>query len=222
VQVEDGKVIKLPAPKSVALNFVDWQDATHYITYDSDETCYSQNLRSVDVVTGKTTPIMDSSFYYGIAYSPNYQAFLFAGAEGCPNSPGEGTFLLPEGQTTPIKVLDKKVYEVDWIPESQAFYAYPEGFFSADGTRLYDPPVYDKSYHPAISYNAYQAWEVIENQQARGCQSSGRGLANDPRWRCRSVSLEPGFCRDINDRSEGWLALCRFGSRLHSSIGGKG
>ncbi|HET9914890.1 MAG TPA: hypothetical protein VFQ13_23575, partial [Anaerolineales bacterium] len=167
VQVEDGKVIKLPAPKSVALNFVDWQDATHYITYDSDETCYSQNLRSVDVVTGKTTPIMDSSFYYGIAYSPNYQAFLFAGAEGCPNSPGEGTFLLPEGQTTPIKVLDKKVYEVDWIPESQAFYAYPEGFFSADGTRIYDPPVYDKSFHPAVSYNDYQAWEVIENRQGR-------------------------------------------------------
>lgn len=167
VQVEDGKVITLPKPKSVTLNFVGWQDATHYITYDSDETCFSQNLRSVDVVTGKTTPIMDSSFYYGIAYSPVYQAFLFAGAEGCSNSPGEGTFLLPDGQTTPIKVLDKKVYEVDWIPESQAFYAYPEGFFSADGTKIYDPPVYDKSFHPAISFNDYQAWEVIENQQGR-------------------------------------------------------
>jgi hypothetical protein len=167
VQVVDGKVIALPAPKSVALNFVDWLDATHYITYDSDETCYSQNLRSVDVVTGEATSIMDSSFYYGIAYSPSYQSFLFAGADGCPNSPGEGIFLLPYGQTTPTKLLDKKAYEVSWIPESQAFFAYPEGFFSADGTRLYDPPVYEKSFHPAISHNDYQAWEVIENQQGR-------------------------------------------------------
>lgn len=167
VRVADQKVITLPTPKSISLNFVDWQDATHYITYDSDETCYSQNLRSVDVTTGKATPLMDASFYYGIAYSPSYRSFLFAGAAGCPNSPGEGTFLLPDGQTTPIKVLDKKAYEVSWVWESQAFFAYPEGFFSADGTKVYDPPVYDKSFHPAISFNGYQAWEVIENQQGR-------------------------------------------------------
>jgi hypothetical protein len=109
---------------------------------------------------------MEASFYYGIAYS-FYNTFLFASAAGCPNSPGEGTFLLPEGQTTPIQLLDKKVYEVSWVPESQAFYAYPEGFFSAEGTKVYEPPVYEKSFHPAISPSDYQAWEVIENQQGR-------------------------------------------------------
>lgn len=167
VQVDTRKVFTLPAPKSVALNFVGWQDERHYIIYDSDETCYSQNLRSVDVVTGEATPLMNASFYYEIAYSAQYEAFLFAGAAGCPNSPGEGTFLLPYGQTTPIKLLDKKVYEVSWIPEGQAFYAYPEGFFSAEGAKVYEPPVYEKSFHPAISFNDYQAWEVIENQQGR-------------------------------------------------------
>jgi hypothetical protein len=50
-------------------------------------------------------------------------------------------FLLSEGQTTPVKLLDRKVYEVSWLPGTQAFYAYPEGFFSAEGTKVYEPPV---------------------------------------------------------------------------------
>jgi hypothetical protein len=167
VRVSTGQGFTLPTPKSVAFNFVGWQDERHYITYDSDETCYSQNLRSVDVVTGEATPLMEASFYYGISYSAPSGSFLFASEAGCPNSPGEGTFLLPDGGTTPVQVLDRKVSEVSWIPETRAFYAYPEGFFSAEGTKLYEPPVYDKSFHPAISDNEYQAWEVIENQQGR-------------------------------------------------------
>jgi hypothetical protein len=170
VHVSSGLGNLLPVPKSVAFNFVGWQGARHYITYDSDETCYARNLRSVDVVTGEATPIMEASFYSAIAYSDQYEAFLFASeasAAGCPDSPGEGTFLLSEGQTTPVKLLDRKVYEVRWLPGTQAFYAYPEGFFSAEGTKVYEPPVYEKSFHPAISEDGYQAWEVIENQQGR-------------------------------------------------------
>jgi len=173
VQVSTRKGFLLPVPKSVAFNFVGWQDERHYITYDSDETCTSQNLRSVDVLTGEATPLMEASFQDAIAYSAQYEAFLFAStastasAAGCPNSPGEGTFLLPTGQTTPIQLLDRKISEVSWVPESQAFYAHPEGFFSAEGTRVYEPPVYEKSFQPAISDRDVQAWEVIENQQGR-------------------------------------------------------
>jgi hypothetical protein len=170
VHVSSGLGTLLPVPKSVAFNFVGWQGASHYITYDSDEACHAKNLRSVDVVTGEATPIMEASFYPAIAYSDQYEAFLFASeasAAGCPDSPGEGTFLLSEGQTTPVKLLDRKVYEVSWLPGTQAFYAYPEGFFSAEGTKVYEPPVYEKSYQPAISDNDYQAWEVIENRQGR-------------------------------------------------------
>ena len=165
VQVPTGQGFLLPVPKSIAFNFGGWQDERHFLTYDSDETCTSQNLRSVDVLTGEVTPLMDASFSFGTAIL--YGPFLFASSEGCPDSPGEGTFLLPYGQTTPIKLLDKKVSQVSWNHDSNAFYAYPEGFFSAEGTKVYEPPVYGKSFHPAISYNGYQAWEVIENQQGR-------------------------------------------------------
>ena len=171
VQVSTGKGVLLPVPKSVAFNFGGWQDERHFITYDSDETCTSQNLRSVDVLTGEVTPLMDASFSFGAASL--YGPFLFASkaseasSEGCPNSPGEGTFLLPYRETTPVKLLDKQVNEVSWIPESNAFYAYSEGFFSTEGNKVYEPPVYEKSFHPAISYNGYQAWEVIENQKGR-------------------------------------------------------
>jgi dipeptidyl aminopeptidase/acylaminoacyl peptidase len=164
IQVSTGKGFLLPVPKSVAFNFGGWQDERHFITYDSDETCGSRNLRSVDLLTGEVTPLMDASFTFGTAIL--YGPFLFTSA-ACPNSLGEGTFLLPHGETTPIKLLDKQVAELSWVTDSNAFYAYPEGFFSADGTKLYEPPVYGKSYHPAISYNGYQAWEVIENRQGR-------------------------------------------------------
>jgi len=166
VHVSDRKVLNEPKPKALHDNFVGWQDNTHYMLYDSDDQCFSQNLRTVDVTTGKTTSVMDLSFYYGIAQSPDH-SLLFAGSAGCANSVGEGTFLLLPGQTKPTKLLDKKVYEVYWLPESKVFQAYPEALFSSDGQTRYDPPVYNKSFHPAISRQGYQAWEVIENQQGR-------------------------------------------------------
>ena len=167
VQISDGKVITLPKPKSITDNFVGWQDDSHYITYDSDEECFSQNLRSVDAGSGEITSIMDLSFYYRIVQSPENKAMLFAGSAGCTTSPGDGVFLLPAGQTTPTKLDDKKAYEVNWLTESGVFQAYPEALFSSDGNTRYDPPVYDSSFEPAISKNGYQAWEVIENRQGR-------------------------------------------------------
>lgn len=167
VRASDGEVITQPTPKSVPLPFVGWQDDTHYITYDQDETCSAQNLRSVDVATGKATRIADLSFYSYIARSPENGALLFSGAAGCPSSPGEGIFLLPAGQATPTKLADKRAWEIRWLPESKVFFAYPEALFSSDGSTRYDPPVYDKSFQPAVSQKGYQAWEVIENQQGR-------------------------------------------------------
>jgi hypothetical protein len=166
VRAADGEVITLPTPKSVSLNFVDWQDESHYLTYDSDDDC-ARNLRSVDVFTGKVNPIMESSFYYYIARSPENGALLFSGAEGCADSPGEGIFLLMPGETTPARLADKRAWEVNWMPEANVFYAYPEALFSADGSTRYEPPVYDKSFQPAISQKGYEAWEVIENQKGR-------------------------------------------------------
>jgi hypothetical protein len=167
VHVADEKVITMPTSKSVTLNFIGWQDETRYITYDSDDTCFSQNLRSVDVVTGKAAPIMDLSFASYIARSPKNGALLFSSAEGCTTSPGDGAFLLLPDRAAPAQLLDKRVWGVEWLPESGVFQAYPEALFSADGSRRYDPPVYESSYHPAVSQKGYQAWEVIENRQGR-------------------------------------------------------
>lgn len=167
VRAANGEVITQPTPKSVALPFVGWQDELHYITYDVDETCFDKNLRSVDVVTGKATRVTDLSFYSYIARSPENGALLFSGAPGCPSSPGEGTFLLLPGQTTPTRLAEKRSWAIRWLPESRVFFAYPEALFSSDGKTRYDPPLYDKSYQPAISQKGYQAWQVIENQQGR-------------------------------------------------------
>ncbi len=167
VHPAEGDVITLPKPKGTIPHFVGWQDSSHFITYDSDDTCYSKNLRSVNVVTGKSTPLMKYSFYYGISKSTENGFFLFAGAEGCPDTVGEGVFLLKSDSDEPIKLLDKRAYEVDWLPESMVFQAYPEALFTDDGSVRYDPPVYDASYHPAISSTGYQAWEVIQDRKSR-------------------------------------------------------
>jgi hypothetical protein len=119
------------------------------------------------VTTGKTTPITDLSFDFYIARSPENGALLFSAYTDCAKSPGEGIFLLLPGQTTPAKLHDKRAWGMEWMPESKVFFAYPEGLFSADGNTRYDPPVYDKSFHPAVSQKGYQAWVVIENRQDR-------------------------------------------------------
>ena len=130
------------AAQGSAPHFVAWQDASHFIIYDSSDNCFAQNLRSVDVVSGKSTPIMSYSFYYKVARSPDNGAD-FPTPAGCPSSLGDGVFFLPAGQATPRRLLEKKAYEVSWMPESKVFNAYPEALFSADGTTSYLPPVYN-------------------------------------------------------------------------------
>ena len=167
VDASTGEVITLPGPKGVLPNFVGWQDATHYLTFDSDDECYAQDLRSVDVASGEITPVMAASFYYHIAQSPENGALLFSSAGGCESSLGDGVFILLPGQDDPIKIHEKKAYQIDWLPESRVFQAYPQALFSPDGGIRYDPPVYEASYNPAVSSYGYEAWEVIENQQGR-------------------------------------------------------
>jgi hypothetical protein len=166
VRVSDGKVITLPKPKGLLPNFVGWQDDSHYITYDSNNECISQNLRSIDVASGETKSIMEYSFYSYIARSPENGALLFSSTAGCPSSLGDGTFLLLPGQTTPTRLLDKQTWGIDWLTESKVFFAYPEALISSDGNTRYDPPVYDSSFDPALSMLGYQAWKVYKNQVA--------------------------------------------------------
>lgn len=166
VRVSDGEVISLPKNMGNNPDFIGWYDDNHYITFDTGE-CSSQNLHTVDVATGVTTPLMEASFYYYIAQSPENGAILFSSAEGCEDSLGEGVFLLSPGQDIATRVHDKKAWAVHWLPESQVFDAYPEGLLSADGRTYHEPPVYEHSYKPAVSSQGYQAWEVIEDFKGR-------------------------------------------------------
>jgi len=167
VRVADRQVITQPTLQGTHLNFVDWQDATHYITYDGDGNCNSTNLRSVDVVTGQATTLMNLSFDPEIARSPENGALLFSSGADCANSPGDGVFLLLPGQTTPTRVFDRRASMIYWMPESRIFQAYPEGLFASDGT-YYGPPAQPGSLdEAAVSQRGYQAWGVIENQQGR-------------------------------------------------------
>jgi hypothetical protein len=167
VRVSDGTVVKMPKPGSTYPHFVGWQDASHYLTYDSSPDCFFQNLNSVDVASAKSTPFFDFGYFSDIARSPENGALLVSSSETCPTALGAGSFLLLPGQTSPTRILDKVAYEIRWLPESNVFFAYPEALFSADGIVRYDPPVYDASYHPAVSKKGYQAWEVIENYEGR-------------------------------------------------------
>ena len=170
VRAADGEVITMPVPVGfsrrvdplILFNLVGWQDDTHYITFDNDEeTHLSQNLRSVDVVTGEATPIMDLRFdYQVIGHSPENGALLFSGGGRCENCAGVGAFVLLPGQTKPIRVNDNRVEGAYWLPESEVFYAYPEAVFSSDGRTRYDSP--DSATAPAISQKGYQAWAVDE------------------------------------------------------------
>jgi hypothetical protein len=166
VRASDGKVITLPKNKGEHSYFLGWQDDEHFITYDAGD-CSTGNLHTVDIVTGETNRLMEASFYSYIAHSPQNGAILFSSALGCADSLGEGIFLLPYGQATPIKLIDRRAWTVEWMPESGIFYAYPEGLFTQDGRTHYPPPLYDQSYHPAISKLGYQAWVVYENYVAQ-------------------------------------------------------
>jgi hypothetical protein len=166
VRISDGELITQPKPEGSVPHFVGWQDDSYYITYDPGD-CFSENLRSIDVVSGKAAPIMNNGFWQRIAQSPENRALLFSSIAKCENSLGEGIFLLPADQKSATKLHDVKAWEIYWMPESNVFDAYPEALFSSDGHTRYDPPVYESSFNPAVSKLAYQAWNVIQNRRGR-------------------------------------------------------
>jgi hypothetical protein len=164
VRLSDGAVIPQPAPQGDYTNLLGWQDASHYLLYDTDDKCVARNLRSVDASTGGETPIVDFCFYTEPALSPENGAVIFSIDSSCGCSFEEGTYLVLPESIAPKKLSDKKAYDLNWLPDSQVFQAYPEGLYSADGSARYDPPIPGFSYQPAVSKNGFEAWEVIENR----------------------------------------------------------
>lgn len=167
VDVSNGEIITQPKPEGVALHFVGWQDDLHYITFDSSEDCGAQNLRSIEVATGDATPLMEQGFSYYIDFSPETDTLLISGDGKCPDSLEEGAYLLSLNNNSLDRVVDVRIWGIEWLPESQVFQAYPEVLLSPDGETRYYPPVYDHSFNPAISPLGFEAWEIIENYEGR-------------------------------------------------------
>jgi hypothetical protein len=149
------------------LHFVGWLNDSHYITFDSSEDCGAQNLRSIEVATGESTPIMEQSFGYYIDFSWETDTLLISGHGECPDSLEDGAYLLSLNENSLVRVVDERIWGIECLPESQVFQAYPEALLSPDGETRYDPPVYDHSFNPAISPLGFEAWEVIEDQKSR-------------------------------------------------------
>lgn len=168
VRIADGKIITQPTPKGDHRNFIGWQDDTHYLMSDRDETCTTRNLHSIDVTTGKATTVLDSCLYMSPAMSPTNGALMLSSSSGCDGcSLGEGLFLLPAGQATPQRVASTSAVSLDWLVESRVFDAYPMALYSADASQRFDPPTPNSSFDPAVSKLGFQAWRVIENQKGR-------------------------------------------------------
>jgi hypothetical protein len=168
VRIADGKIIPQPTPKGTDRNFLGWQDDTHYLMVDSDDSCLSRDLHSIDVITGKSSPLLIGCFDFRPVRSPLNGAILLSTHSGCDGcTAAEGLFLFVPGQGAPRRIGDAQAVEASWLSESAVFYAYPMGLFSAQGDRRYDPPMPDLSHHPQLSKAGYLAWEVIENRKGR-------------------------------------------------------
>ncbi|MEN8173510.1 MAG: hypothetical protein ABFS03_11610 [Chloroflexota bacterium] len=166
-RASDGEVITLPKPEVSFPHFISWQDGRRYLSSESNPDCDSNRLYSINLVDGEKKLFMNFGFSSKIVQSPKNGALMFSALTECSDSPGEGLFIYTPGQEAPRKLLVGRVWEIHWMPESEVFWAYPEALISADGDTRYDPPVYEASFHPAVSKQGYQAWEVIENRQGR-------------------------------------------------------
>jgi hypothetical protein len=167
VRLADGKVITQPAGVKWPWNLVGWLDAAHYLASEDDEACDTRNLLTVAAGEGEAATTFAGCFASYAALSPANGAVLISSTdcEACPL--GEGTFLLMTGESAPQEILAQQSWGIDWFSESGAFHAYPNGLVSSEGKRLSIPPVADASFHPALSTQGFEAWEVIENQQGR-------------------------------------------------------
>jgi hypothetical protein len=164
VNVSDGGVIRQPGDLKSHFQFLGWLDAGHYLYSGADEGCSTQDIRSVAVADATIVTIFKGCYYSYDAFSPVTNSVLFSSqvCDGCPL--GEGTFLLLSGEATPNKIWDEISWGIDWLPEGNAFYGYPNGAISSDGQQRYDPPMPEPS-GVAISQDGWAAWSDIVDQK---------------------------------------------------------
>ncbi len=164
VRVSDGHIIRQTGELESHSNFISWIDDGHYLFAGSDEGCSTKDIRIAAVADGTRTTIFNGCFYYHVAYSPDTGGVLFSSQE-CDDCPlGAGTFLLLLGEQDPIKIWDDISWGIDWLPESKAFFGYPNGAISSDGQQQYDPPMPEPS-GVVISNDGTAAWSDIVDRK---------------------------------------------------------
>jgi hypothetical protein len=171
VDASSGEIVGQP-PIMHPADFGGWLDERHYWMSDRDG-----RIASVDMVTGQASAVLpDFCPVYEAAQSTRSGAFLLSvlPESECPSGPGVYLWDSAEGEA-PTLLDPQRSWGMEWLQESDAFYVYPIGLFSADGSSRSEPPVPDASYEPAVSLAGYEAWEIIQRPADRVVVRAGGG-----------------------------------------------
>lgn len=127
--------------------FLGWVSPSQFLVYTWNVVCGTKNLRTYDIVSGKTEVLWEN-FFSNVIFSLETGTVLLSLDEwtvDCNPSGSEGMFLLNPGQAMPLKVLDFGNSRAGWYPsagvflvneESKMFSVWPEG----EVRRLVDAP----------------------------------------------------------------------------------
>jgi hypothetical protein len=184
VHIPDGRILPQRELAGTDDNFIGWRDATHYAVYESGRDCAVRNIHEVDVSTGAATTLVQGCFNTRPAWSPADNSILLSVDAGCGCNLAEGVYRLASGQTDPDRLTGRKAYELQWLPESGVFFAYPLGLFPPDGSALFTPPEGGGAYLPAVSVSGRQAWELLADR-------AGRVVVRRPDGTWQTVLEEP-------------------------------
>lgn len=157
VRVSDEAILPMPTPSKLWPDFVAWLDDGHYLS------CDEGGLREIAVDTKAVREILACCCGKDLVYAPTARNLLLNFSGDCNPDHDEGLYLFAPGSNHLVQVFDQPSWEMNWLPGSNAFFAYPDVVLSADGQTAYLPPELNHSYKPAISSQGYAAWVTYTN-----------------------------------------------------------
>ena len=149
--------------------FLGWVSPSQFLVYTWNAVCGTKNLRTYDLLTGKTEVLWEN-FFSSVSFSPETGAVLLSVDEwtvDCNPDGNEAMFLFQPGDRTPLQVLDAGTTWFDWYPsadvflvksDAKMFAVWPEG----EVRRLVDAP---GASLPSVSPDG-RMWAFPESTQA--------------------------------------------------------
>lgn len=167
-RLSDEEIITQPQPQRI--NFVGWLNSQEYITFDADAGvtggCAAGVFKAVNPANREARLLSNYCYKGQVGFSQESGTILISNNADCSCSPGDGLFLLSKEKFDPVFLLAGDIYEIYWMPENNAFWAYPEALVSGDGSEIYYPPPVRDAFEPAISKTGYEAWKIYQEGQA--------------------------------------------------------